>query len=253
MGRIKKLLTKLAISGIILYLLAIRFCDISAGIPLGQHPLQTGWENTGLVVKNVALENWGKVSDRYESHDELLNRLRRIQNELGLQFSNKPIAGGDRNFRFINAEGVLADDSQVIITLQTMSADGKGETHLGFNLDHSGGVESLDQRVGFYKRTLQHAGVSTPLTVAIMGEESGRLGGYAVEKIFSRFFQGLEAVRVDGGFGGAYDIWRGRTRLLPAGTNWQGEKVNVESSAAYDPTRNVTVITLATPGITEAL
>jgi hypothetical protein len=166
---------------------------------------------------------------------------------------DKPIIGGDKSFRFVNAEGVLKDGSQVIITVQTISDNGKAETHLGFNLHHSGTVIGLDERANFFKQTMQRAGVMAPLTVAIMGEEQGRLGGNTIEKIFSRFFRGLEAVRVDGGFGETYDMWRGRTHLLPGGVNWQGEKVNVESSAAYDPSRNVTVITLATPGITEGL
>jgi hypothetical protein len=253
MNRIKKLFYKLAISGIILYLLAIRFCDVSVGIPLGQHPLETGWESTGLIMKDVAMESWGKVSDQYESHKEMLHRLKEMQRDLGFDMINRPVIGGDKSFRFVNAEGVLNDGSQVIITIQTMNDNGKSETHLGFNLHHSGIFTGLDERANFYQRTMQRAGVATPLTVAIMGEVQGRLEGYAVEKIFSRFFRGVEAVRVDGGFGETYDKWRGRTRLLPGGVNWQGENVNVESSAAYDPSRNVTVITLATPGITEGL
>lgn len=253
MSQIKKILSKLVVSGIVLYLLTIRFCDVSAGIPLGQHPLETGWENTGLAVKSTVMEDWGKVSDRYETHDELLQRLKKLQGALGLYCSKKPLVGGDPSFRYINSEGVLRDGGQVIITLQSMNMEGKAETHLGFNLHYPGKFTSLDRQVTAFAKILQRAGVDTPITVAMSGEQKGRLRGYAVERIFERFFQGMKAVRVDGGLDETYNNWRGRTRLLPGGMSWHGERINLESSAVYDPQRDVTVITLATPGITEGL
>lgn len=254
MKAFKGLLWKLAISGMVIYLLATRFCDVSAGVSLGQYPLEAGWQNTGLAIQEVALEGWGKVSSIYETREQLRDRLHRIEGDLGLISMGGPMFGGDTGFRYVNDEGRLADGSQVIITIQSMEKLGKGETHLGFTLHRKGDTDiRLGEMVPHYEQTLQRMGVHSPLSVAISGETAGRLGSEDVEKLFGRFFKGLEASRVDGGLGEDFHAWRGKTRLLPTGIDWAGEKINVETTAAYDDARDVTVITLATPAITEGI
>lgn len=249
MKNIKRLFWKLVVSAIILYLLSIRFADVSVGIPLGQHPLEAGWEHMGLVVNEVTLEGWSRVSTSYESMETLKGRMENLVRTLRLKQVAQPAYGEHDSFRYLNMEGILPDGSRGLVSLQTLRIGKEAETHLGFILSRPQQFKDFQHAVEDYEEALKKAGLKGPIGITMTGVYPGRLGEREIQQIFGRCFRALDARRVDGDFVKEYCNWLGRTRKLPGKTTTGWNSSNLEASAVYDSKRNATVVTLATPGV----
>jgi hypothetical protein len=247
MKYMKRLFWRLVVSAVVLYLLSLRFADVSAGIPLGQHPLEAGWDRTGLPVSEVTLEGWNRVSTAFESMAALEARMDRLVRELRLKPAAPPARGENAAFRYLNTEGTLPDGSRGLVSLQTIAIGDETETHLGFILMRPGQFHDLAQAVQDYERILCQAGLRGRLSITITGAYPGRLADQEIRRIFSRSFHALAARRVAGENIGEYSSWLGKSKMLPGKAEINGAGINLEASAVYDRQRNTTVVTLATP------
>lgn len=247
MKYIKSLFWKLVVSAMVLYILSLRFADVSVGIPLGEHPMETGWGRTGLRVEELSLEGWNRVSGSFESMEVLEARMNKLVRGLRLKQAAPPARGENPAFRYLNAEGTLPDGSRGLVSLQTMEIEGKAETHLGFILCRPRQFKDFQQAVQNYEETLHKAGLRGPLSITMIGAYPGRLDEREIKAIFNRCFRALEAHRVDGNIMREYSSWRGSSLRLPGRSKLGKTGVNLEASAVYDNRRNATVVTLATP------
>lgn len=248
----KRFFWKLVISGIILYLLSIKFADISMGIPMGQHPLEAGWARTGLIVNEVSLEGWDLISHRFETVKELQTRMEHVIKDLGLTSAEAPVVGGGEGFHYVNVTGRTSNGGQAVVVLQSIALNAGGETHLGFTLNHEGQQNGVEKTIEDFNGILRKHGMKKPLAVAIQGQTPGRLDEIETEALFERCFRTLKADRINGGWIEDYRNWRGKSGMLPRkGAGPQG--VNLEISAVYDPKRNITSVTMATPSMTEGM
>ena len=252
MKAVKRFIWKLIISGLVLYILTIRFADISVGIPMGLHPLELACDSIGLHITETSIENWSLLSNQYETDDKLRNRMNQLFRGLEMEGTGELISGGGEAFSYLNAEGRSRDGGQAIIILQSVNESSQnGETHLGFTISYSGRLRELEATVQKYERTLRSFGCPTPVQIAITGEVDGELSKSEQESLFQRCFKSLEAIRVDGGATeGGYYNWRGRTKFLPAKVRFGPDEINLEIAAVFDRERNVTVVSLGAPMLT---
>lgn len=247
----KRFFWKLVISGIILYLLSIRFADISLGVPIGQHPLEAGWAKTGLSVETIDLEGWDCVTCSYETEEQLMRRIKRLVKALNLHTEEAPLVGGGKGFRYVNLTGRTPEGGQAVLVLQSIALEEGGETHLGFTLTDTGREYPVEQLIERYNQRLRTNGMKKPLAIAIQGEAPGRLTDKQTEELFERCFRSLRATRVNGGLVEDYHNWRGKSGILNEAKGSTVDGINLEVSATYDMERDVTQITMATPSITE--
>lgn len=244
----KRFVWKLVISGIILYMLAIRFADVSLGIPVGQHPLEAGWAKTGLLINEISLEGWDCINDRFETEEQLVGRMNRLVKKLDLKMDEDPLIGGDKGFRYINVSGRTSEGGHAIVILQSIDLGTEGETHLGFVLNDFNHGSQVQEIIARYSQILQENGMKKALAISIEGQTPGRLTDAQIEDLFGRCFKALKANRVDGGFIDDYRNWRGKSSLLQEAKASAGG-INLEVSAVYDIEQDVTCVTLSSPSL----
>jgi hypothetical protein len=252
MKAIKRFIWKLIISGVVLYILSMRFADISVGIPMGVHPLELACDHIGLEVTETSIESWLLLSEHYETDEKLTNRMNQLVRELGMEEKAEIISGGGEAFCYLNAEGKLHDGGQAIIILQSINESiQKGETHLGFTISYTRRPRDLADTIGKYERILRSFGCINPVQLVITGEINGELSKSERESLFRRCFKSLEAVRVDGAANEeGYSNWRGRTRCLPGKVRFGPDEINLEIAVVFDHERDVTVVSLGAPMLT---
>lgn len=244
---LRRYIMKMLFSLLFLLLFSIKFVDMTFSFSIGNHPLLTGWEGTGIPLKEVEIEGWTKLNDEYTMVSSLEKTAASLERRLRLKNLSPPLTGDELDFSYVNVEGELPDHSRVYITLQSIRGESNtAETFCGVIILLNPEADLSDNLVRL-KRVLEPVVGEIPLSITLGGKWKGRISEGEAYNLMKTVFSRLQVSEVIAETGEDYGKWAALTNLLEETVTKEGTKLNLEFAYRYQEEEDITHINLATP------
>lgn len=249
----KKFLIKMGLAGLLLLVLGTKFVDISAGQTPAADPLLNAWEATSVKATEFIIDGWGVRGASYLSLVEIEGLGRQIEAKLGVRSTGRPTVSEESAMRYYTSDGRMSSDVRAVITVQSSRGEAAhpASTHTGVLLVGDGRVTDMPRLRRQVLTMLTEGGRKGETAVAVSGTIQGRVDAPEAQAICNRIVSGTGGKRL----GLVSD--EGSVTLsafapgLGAPVNLGGLKINLQASVRYNPATDQTVVTLASPMLTE--
>lgn len=246
---IKNFLIKMFLSSLFLAAFSFKYVDTTIGEKLYEHPLESAWKTTGVPLEIITTEAWLKLNDEWLTQYELKQLASQIQNKLKLKLTTNINSGEQDNYTYVSFEGLREDNTLVTITIQSNHSDNYYETQMGvYTSSRFSG--HLRRYLRDLKNFLSVLGEEIHLSILLEGKCEGKISAAVFKEMSGRILHSLNGEIVERKDEAEGSTIKGFTRLLDErDINVIGTKpVNVEICSLYDRERDVTELTLASPG-----
>lgn len=249
----KKFLFKMALAGLLLLVLGTKFVDISAGQTPAADPLLNAWEATSVKATEFVIDGWGVSGAAYLSLTEVEGLGREIAAKLGVRSSGRPTVSEESTMRYYTSDGQMGGDVRAIITVQSSKGEAAhpASTHTGILLVGNSSVTDMPRLRRQVLTMLTEDGRKGETAAAVSGTIQGRVDSAEAQAICSRIVSGTGGKRLSLVTDETGVTLSAYAPGLGASVNLGGLKVNLQAAVRYNPETGQTVVTLASPMLTE--
>lgn len=247
----KKLITKLALTALIMFVLATKFVDISLGHSLEPDALLRAWEATAVLAEEFVIDGWAEIGEKYVDLSEVEGIGRNLAQNMGVRALTRPTVSEEDDLSYYTVEGSLSGGIKAIITVQSSNRAHSGTTHAGILLVG----ENVTSELAILRRKvlnlLTEGGKNGEVSIGISGSVPGRMTEDTVRALLNRTVAAV---------GGQIVSFQSDSFGTVAGVNcpalgktmdFGGVQLNLQISARYSQYSGNTVVTMASPFLTE--
>lgn len=247
----KKLFVKLALSALIIFVLATKFVDISLGQSLAPDSLLKAWEAAAVPADEFIIDGWAEIGNQFVSLSEVEGIGRKLAQNMGVKALTRPTVSEEDGLCYYTVEGSLTGGIRAIITVQSSNQTMGGSTHAGILLVGEGVTSEMSILRRKVLNMLTEGGKTGEVSIGISGSVPGRMTADTVRALCNRTVASVGGRIVSyqsdsfGTVAGANCAALGKTM------DFGGVQLNLQIAARYNQHSGNTVVTLASPFLTE--
>lgn len=250
---IKQFLIRITVAAVFLLFFSLRFVDATISEAVWEHPLESGWKATGLILEAVDTETWTKLANSWMSVVELQKVARVVAAKLRLRSESDWISGIQDHYSYISFEGTRPDRTRVIVTIQSCRDDRQSETQIGIYTSKPNPSAGLRTYLGHLQAAIAGVAKDCHTRIFLIGKYQGEMKRPQIQELSRRVFRKLDAQLIEVDYPApGNSIYRGYTPALlknPDGLYCS----NFEFCTKYDSEEAVTQVQLAAPSSDEGV
>lgn len=214
------------------------------------------FEATGAKTDGYEVNNWTKLSDKFESEKQLSDVVTKLEQELHMAspktVSHHDSGDGHSGQTFYEAYGSWGDQTNVSVTASSFKfASGPDETILVIRADSTGSnLKAFADAVSQIQTAVQSLGAQPQISCCVEGFLDAKMNGGQSESLVRKTFKAVAASEIEGVQTGSLTSISGYSTKLPQYILTRGRKMNIQVGLHYDTVHQRTNVVVGAPIVT---